>query len=105
MPKGIFEDTDFLQMHQQILIDNNFSSVGLLERNTVKVSQYHVEKMRAIIAFKNSMHSQWAWKEPRTCLFLPQYRQLLPEAKYLVIYRDVQEVVNSLIKKRFFKKL
>jgi hypothetical protein len=40
--------------------------------------------------------SVWGWKDPRSCLTLPFWRQLLPELKILVIVRNPLEVAYSL---------
>jgi len=99
--EGHFEDTEFLKMHEEILTDNGYPSTGLVAGANISVSEYHLEKLKAIIHIKNKHFEQWGWKEPRTCLFLDQYRKLLPQAKYLVITRDYGPVVNSLLKRDF----
>jgi hypothetical protein len=98
---GHFEDLDFLQLHEQILVSNNFSPVGLIDQPINNISIHHREKMKSTIELKNKLYKQWGWKDPRTCLFLPYYRKFIPEAKYLIILRDVDSVVNSLIKRDF----
>ena len=40
--------------------------------------------------------SVWGWKDPRNCLTLPFWRDLLPELKALVIVRNPLEVAYSL---------
>lgn len=44
---------------------------------------------------------QWGWKDPRTCLFLSHYRELLPGAYYLNIVRDYRSTVSSMIHRDF----
>ncbi|HXB12860.1 MAG TPA: hypothetical protein VNZ45_12810, partial [Bacteroidia bacterium] len=54
-----------------------------------------------IIDNKNRLHTQWGWKEPRTCLFLNIYKELIPKAKYLILVRDYKAVVESLLRRDF----
>ena len=58
-----------------------------------------------MIELKNSMRQQWGWKEPRTCLFVDEYKGLLPSAKYFILFRDYPFVVDSLVRrvKKFAK--
>ena len=100
-PEGHFEDTEFLKMHEEILKDNGLPADGLVAGKEIRISDYEYEKLRAIIKVKNDKFDQWGWKEPRTCLFLHMYRELLPDAKYLVIARDYPSVTNSLLKRDF----
>nr|WP_315395077.1 sulfotransferase [uncultured Duganella sp.] len=99
--EGHFEDEDFFQLHQQILLDNGAHPDGLHPPEALVPSARELAGMRSLIAARNSSHAQWGWKEPRTCLFLDAYAALLPQAKYLVLLRDYREVVHSLLKRDF----
>lgn len=99
--EGHFEDVEFLKMHEEILTSNAFPASGYVYNKAIGISVYHVEKLKSVIKVKNERYQQWGWKEPRTCLFLDLYRQLLPNSKYLVIVRDYTAVVNSLLKRDF----
>jgi hypothetical protein len=97
--EGHFEDEDFFHLHQQILIDKGVHPDGLQPPEAMTPSAREQAQMRSLIAARNSSFPQWGWKEPRTCLFLDTYSALLPQAKYLVLLRDHQEVVHSLLKR------
>jgi hypothetical protein len=99
--EGHFEDVEFLRMHEEILESNDLDAGGLVYDKDIDISLYQVEKLKSVIKVKNQRYKQWGWKEPRTCLFLNLYRELLPNSKYLVIVRDYQSVVNSLLKREF----
>ena len=98
---GHFEDVDFLSLHKQILDANKLRDDGLIHEPVKKINTYHKEKLKSIIDLKSKLYKQWGWKEPRTCLFLPLYREVLPGAKHLIILRDFHAVVNSLITRQF----
>lgn len=98
---GHFEDLEFLNLHEEILNMNNLLPSGLVDKANVELSPYQLEKLKGIIKVKQQLYDQWGWKDPRTCLLLNTYTQLIPGAKYLVIARDFNAVVNSLIKRQF----
>jgi hypothetical protein len=66
------------------------------------LSDGQLHELKKLVLHK-SKQDQWAWKEPRTCLFLDHYRVLLPDARYIVILRDYHSVVSSLISRMYNK--
>src|SRR5713226_5579370 len=44
----------------------------------------------------------WGWKDPRTCLTLPFWQQLLPETHYVVCLRNPVDVAHSLRRRNSF---
>lgn len=98
---GHYEDLEFLKLHEEILTDNNLPSTGLTAAHDIELSLYHKEKLKSIIKVKNKLHQQWGWKDPRTCLFLDTYKELIPDARYLIIIRDYKAVVSSLLHRDF----
>jgi len=99
--EGHFEDEDFLKIHEEILLSNNLSSTGLQATDCLIVTNEQKQKITNIIDNKNKMYKQWGWKEPRTVLFLPVYKELIPDAKYLIIVRDYKAVIDSLLRRDF----
>jgi hypothetical protein len=98
---GHYEDIEFLKLHEEILHDNHLPETGLTDEHNIEMSIYHREKLKSIIKVKNNLYSQWGWKDPRTCLFLDTYKELLPNANYLIIIRDYKSVVSSLLQRDF----
>ncbi len=99
--EGHFEDVEFLKMHEEILTSNDYPASGYVYDKVIDISIYQLAKLKSVIKLKNQLYPQWGWKEPRTCLFLDLYRELLPNSKYLVIVRDYAAVVYSLLKRDF----
>ncbi|MEN0053432.1 MAG: sulfotransferase [Mucilaginibacter sp.] len=98
---GHFEDVEFLKMHEEVLANNNLPVSGLTDEHIDNFSIYEKEKLKTIIKIKQQLYDQWGWKDPRTCLFLDVYQELLPDACYLIILRDYQSVVSSLLRREF----
>lgn len=99
--EGHFEDLEFLKMHQEILDNHQLPNTGLTDANVGDFSIYEKEKVKSIIRIKQQLYDQWGWKDPRTCLFLNVYNELIPDARYLVILRDHQSVISSLLRREF----
>lgn len=97
--QGYFEDMDFVRLHENLLSGEGLPDTGLTDRQIPELSSEKVENIRRLLEDKTAGQSQWGWKDPRTCLFLPVYRQLIPHARYILIYRDYQFCVHSLIRR------
>jgi len=71
------------------------------------------QKSNAIRGFKNELaelvsenfdgHALWGWKEPRSCLLLPLWREILAEAQTelscVFVVRNPMDVANSLMRR------
>lgn len=95
--QGYFEDMDFVRLHEDILSRQGLPDTGLTCRPLPPLPPRDKQAITSLLEAKSLRRAQWAWKDPRTCLFLPVYRELVPTADYLVIYRDYRFCVYSLI--------
>lgn len=102
--KGHFEDKDFFLLHERILKRNGISCGGLRKTAPIVVDAEAAAEMARLVERKSHAHTQWGWKDPRTCLFVREYERLLPSAKYLVVYRHYELVVDSLVRRDLKKK-
>ena len=94
-PYGHFEDTEILNLHEQILSDNGQTwMVG--ERFLPIITEPHWRTMEGIIRRRNAEHGVWGFKDPRACLFLMVWKHLLPDAKVLLVYRHFSDSTYSL---------
>lgn len=99
--EGHFEDIEFYELHLEILRENNLHDSGIIYGTNGEIKSDQKKKIKNLIESKNRQYAQWGWKEPRTCLFLNIYREILPEAYYLIIFRSYHFVVVSLLKRAF----
>jgi len=95
--EGHYEDMDFLKFHEGALISRKLHFSGLIERLPSGLNLQEKNELRQMIEQKNEKYEHWGWKEPRTCLFLNIYQEVLPKANYLIVIRDFRTVVSSLI--------
>jgi len=96
--RGHFEDLEILEFHREILRSQGFHPDGWVRQSEIPVPETFVEPAREIIG-KKSQSSLWGWKEPRTSLFLEFWRELLPEAGFIFVYRSPWEVADSLYRR------
>jgi hypothetical protein len=94
--KGFFENTDFVHLHARILKHFGFNAWSL-ERIESLPDELLKEVHEAVKT--NAQPGAWGWKDPRTTLFLDLWLKLLPDAKYLFVYRAPWEVVDSLFRR------
>jgi hypothetical protein len=94
---GHFEDLDFYYLHEEIFKAHNIPFGGFVNIEDFKPTAKEIESIKKVIDKKNKQHEQWGWKEPRTCLFINEYIKLIPNAQILILLRDYNQIINSLI--------
>ncbi|MEB3886993.1 sulfotransferase, partial [Lyngbya sp. CCY1209] len=97
-PKGYFENLDFFEFHLDVLRSQGVNIDGWTLQETIEVPDELLEKANQIVE-QNSVSQIWGWKEPRTTLLLNFWADLLPESKFLLIYRSPWEVIDSLYRR------
>lgn len=97
-PHGFFEDVDFYGFHQQALY-NRGKTPYVKQAFDFKPTLAEMEQAKTLIRQRGN-RSLWGWKDPRTCLFLEFWHQLLPQARYLFVYRHPLEVLISFVRRR-----
>lgn len=98
-PKGHYEDCDFLEFHQQALLANGLNPAGYTTQATIHVPEAMLDRAESLIASRSGPDRLWGWKDPRTILFLDFWHALLPNAKYLFVFRSPWEVIESFFRR------
>ncbi|PIG94094.1 sulfotransferase [Gloeocapsopsis sp. IPPAS B-1203] len=96
--KGFFENVDFVRFHEEVLRSQNIDEIGWTLEDNIPIQEPYRQQAKKIIG-KNIQTNIWGWKDPRTTLFLDFWIELLPDAKFLFIYRSPWEVVDSLYRR------
>lgn len=96
-PFGFFEDAEFVQFHHDAL---QARGQNILVNRTFHFTPTAAERERAaaLIAARQS-REQWGWKDPRTTLFLDFWREQLPQAQFVFVYRHPFDVLLSLARR------
>jgi len=97
-PRGHFEDVDFFQFHENILkrLGQTILVQHALDLNELTLAETDLAKQLIELHHDKQI---WGWKDPRTCLFLDFWHNLLPKVNYIFIYRHPLEVILSLLKR------
>ncbi len=97
--KGYNEDEEFVKFHKKILRKNDLEDdINIIKQPTVDNEDIRLGETLIETRFK--MAKVFGWKDPRTCLFLDFWKDILPSYKSLVIYRNYNEVVDSLVRRK-----
>lgn len=99
--KGHFEDLDFHDFHEGVFKYCKIPYGGFEGFNKLSWNEYEKEKLNSLFEFKSRLHNQWAFKDPRTLLFLPMYQELPFDWQALGIFRPYKEVVDSLLRREW----
>jgi hypothetical protein len=98
-PRGYYEDVDILGFHQDLLAH---LKVGTFPTSEVEIAgQVPAEFRRRVqdIVRQKASSPIWGWKDCRTSLFLPFWREMIPEVKFLFLFRHPVSVVDSLLRR------
>lgn len=95
--KGHFEDKDVSQFQREILATSGVDHYCPPGPEIVPGKE-HFERAREVIAARDG-HPLWGFKDPRTTLLLDFWRELLPDAKFLFVFRRPTLVVDSLLRR------
>jgi O-antigen biosynthesis protein len=97
-PYGHFEDVAIMSYHRCVLRrENNGEDQWVTALPTLTAE----DKQRAsqLVHERRSKGRPWGWKEPRTCLFLDLWAELIPEARFAFVLRHPRLVVDSLCRR------
>jgi hypothetical protein len=102
-PRGYFEDNEFLELDTEILHScyppgaTGFRDWGWPENEPLDRSRLgeFAGQAAALVARRSLSSAVWGWKDPRTSLLLDFWNDLIPEARYLFVYRSPWEVMHS----------
>ena len=109
-PKGFFELTSIVAMHEQLLaaLDRGWdSSVAMPpEWWTLPEAAPFFDDARRVLDSTFAGQTLWGWKDPRTCLALPLWQQVLAErgtdVRYVLVCRNPLDIAASLQKRNGF---
>lgn len=98
-PKGHFENLDFIDVNADLLnhFGGSWDAPPLLEEGWEEDPSLGpiLDKAETLLkAFAEE--PVWGWKDPRTTLFLPFWKSLLPDMRLVVCIRNPIEVAKSL---------
>ena len=98
-PAGYWENLRFLHLNEEILalLGGSWDHPPEVETAWWKQSQFDALRQRATALIAEfEQHAPWGWKDPRTCLTLPFWLDVVPDLKFVFCLRNPLEIVYSL---------
>ena len=95
--KGYFENVDFYNFHIKAYKTLSLNVDGWDLQTVGKLYKEMDEEARKIV--EKNTREEWGWKEPRTTLFLKYWENIIPNLKYIFVYRDPWDVADSLFRR------
>jgi len=93
-PHGYFEDVEINRFHSSLLERLGQSFLSARPASSQILPREREEALRLIS--RSNGNRLWGFKDPRACLFLDLWLDLLPTARFVLVYRHPLEVVLSL---------
>lgn len=90
-PFGHFEDLELVQFHERIL---------LRDPRRPRFTEADRAFAREMVARRRAAGGTWGWKDPRTSFFLSEWSELIPEATFLLLFREPMQVVDSMCRRK-----
>ncbi len=103
-PRGYFEDAGVVELHGRLFRealpadDGPHVDWGVTASREVEGAALlaHAEDARRLAASLAPAAGPWGFKDPRTTMALPLWDAVLPDARYLLVYRFPWEVADSM---------
>ena len=96
---GFFEDSVICRIHEQSLEANGINSQGFTTCSTLTFPLPARKQAEADSASRRRSSTHWGWKQPRATLFLNEWATIVPEAKFVLVFRRPWDVVDSLYRR------
>lgn len=100
-PGGYFEDLDFVRLHAGHLRRVHMLSAGwkLAPKGFLRFTADEALCAKRLVHERSAVHSTWGWKDPRTTLFLPNWKEVVPRLKVIIVWRPCADVAHSLVRR------
>lgn len=105
-PKGFWEHQQIVDLNDEILmrLGGNLYDPPEFRAGWEYSAQFEDLRHRAQAILQRDFEQAkvWGWKDPRTCLTLPFWRQLVPLMRYVICLRNPLDVALSLQRRNGF---
>lgn len=101
-PKGHFEDRTISRFQRKIFTSNGLHHYLVLPGQAIKIAPESYADAQNLLAEQRLQKPapQWGWKDPRTTLLLDFWKSVMPEAKFIFVFRPYTQVVDSLSRRK-----
>jgi hypothetical protein len=90
-----FCDPEVVTVHAGIMSDNGVD-LTIDNFRPLYIHEERWSEMSRVIAQRQSHYSDWGFADPRSCFFLGAWKYLLPDARFIVVYRAPDDWLRCL---------
>jgi hypothetical protein len=105
-PKGFWEHRLIAELNDQVLsaLGGNWCQLPAFPPDWEHAPELESLRRRAVQLIQRDFEGAqlWGWKDPRSCLTVPFWRELLPPMRYVVCLRNPVDVARSLARRNGF---
>lgn len=109
-PKGFWENKNIMEFNDRVLesIGTSWDDVNKIDPtiNKLEMLDSFKEELKTLVHNEFDGFNLWGWKDPRTCLLLPLWTEVLAELEisvdFIIPIRNPIEVAESLSKRNGF---
>ena len=100
--RGYFEDLAFLTLNRRMLAaatptdDRGHPDWGWTESERLDANAFAAFREEAQALVERQAQGAWGWKDPRNTLTLDFWASMLPDARYVLVYRQPWAVADSM---------
>jgi len=100
-PKGHFEDREFYDLQSSAIYCESPRSDGwkIYPRDFLRFKADQLLRAHELVDTRNKKYLKWGWKDPRSVVYLGQWKDIIPNLKVLLIWRPCCEVASSLVRR------
>ncbi|WP_171176810.1 hypothetical protein [Ruegeria sp. HKCCA4633] len=91
---GHFEDVEVVNFHDRLL--GRIGTSWQLDHALAPILEPEDRRWMVDFGSRRGIHHTWGLKDPRICLFLPQWAEVFPQMSVVYVFRPCVECVSSL---------
>lgn len=100
-----FERDATKRLNNEILGSHGVSSLDAICLPDITLSSELRQHMRAVVDGCGAAYDDWGFKDPRTCLTYPLWKEVLPDHKLIIVYRGLGEVQRHYLGRDWRRKM
>jgi len=88
------------------LMNNGYDKLGqypLPNTHTLPIPNQWADKVKNVLKYEGYVDGQWMYKGAKSCLIWPVWNHAFPDAKWIIVRRKTNDIVNSCMRTGFMQ--